>query len=112
MCTPIKKHCNRDLSPPCRDLRYRGVGKRACSPGFLEEFFSETGLPVLGRRGSSEGEEGTQSELLNGSCESDGFSHNQAYRALQRDGLHVLPPGFSKPSFRFLFAEDVAPYAC
>ena len=27
-------------------LRYLGVGKRACSPGFLEEFFSETGLPV------------------------------------------------------------------
>jgi hypothetical protein len=26
-------------------IRYRGVGKRACSPGFLEEFFSETGLP-------------------------------------------------------------------
>src|SRR5215212_6465392 len=23
-------------------IRYRGVGKRACSPGFLEEFFSET----------------------------------------------------------------------
>ena len=42
MYTHLKKHCNRDLSPPCRDLRYRGVGKRACSPGFLEEFFSET----------------------------------------------------------------------
>ncbi len=23
-------------------VRYRGVGKRACSPSFLEEFFSET----------------------------------------------------------------------
>src|ERR687890_2670534 len=56
--------------------------------------------------------EGTESELLNGSRESDGFSHNQAYRAFQRDGLQVLPPSFSKPSFRFLFAEDVAPYAC
>src|SRR5215212_5098337 len=27
-------------------MRYRGVGKRACSPGFREEFFSETGLPL------------------------------------------------------------------
>ena|SRR5215211_499185 len=30
---------------------YRGIGKRACSPGYLEEFFSETGRPpnlVLG----------------------------------------------------------------
>ena len=29
-------------------IHYRGVGKRsfACSPGFLEEFFSETELPV------------------------------------------------------------------
>src|SRR5215216_118994 len=32
-------------------IRYRGVCKRACSAGFLEELFSETGLPpndVLG----------------------------------------------------------------
>src|SRR5215218_9674358 len=43
-----QKHCNRDLSPPCRGLRYRGVGKRsfACSPNRREEFFSETGLPL------------------------------------------------------------------
>jgi hypothetical protein len=29
-------------SPTRITLRYRSVGKRACSPGFLEEFFSET----------------------------------------------------------------------
>jgi len=32
-------------------IRYRSVGKRACSPGFREEFFSETGLPALPSRG-------------------------------------------------------------
>jgi hypothetical protein len=46
----------RFYSPNCREeffsetpiqyarigIRYRSVGKRACSPGFLEEFFSET----------------------------------------------------------------------
>src|SRR5215213_1733025 len=26
----------------CIPIRYRSVGKQACSPGFLEEFFSET----------------------------------------------------------------------
>src|SRR5829696_4655350 len=31
-------------------VRYRGVGMRACSPGFLEEFFSETELPALPSR--------------------------------------------------------------
>src|SRR5215217_3077251 len=29
-------------------MRYRGVCERACSASFLEEFFSETRLPVFG----------------------------------------------------------------
>src|SRR5215212_619506 len=33
-------------------VRYRGVGKRACSPGFLEEFFSETQFPAFGALGT------------------------------------------------------------
>src|SRR5215211_4983225 len=57
MCTPIKKHCNRDLSPPCRGLRYRGVGERVCSASFRLEFFSETqsleGLSTTDRRCAS-----------------------------------------------------------
>src|SRR5215208_5400334 len=34
-------------------MRYRGVGKRACSASFLEEFFSETQFPAFRIVGNS-----------------------------------------------------------
>ncbi len=39
---------------------------RGFSQNRREQLFPETGLPVLGILGSSEGAEGTESELLNG----------------------------------------------
>src|SRR5215203_4669920 len=91
---------------------YRAIASEPLFGQFLRGLILGKWASGIGASRKFRKKEGTESELLNGSRESDGFSHNQAYRAFQRDGLQVLPPSFSKPSFRFLFAEDVAPYAC
>src|SRR5215218_5157188 len=66
------------IHPPAYPMRHRGVGKRACSASFREEFFSET-----------------QSELLH---QEEGPTHSPNVPPSPQEILSLEPAGATEPS--------------